>query len=155
MDNRNGARTTISQAAQAQAAAPRRSIDDTRTPVDNVDGLVSAPDDAGGISGGGEGSDARGTARDDEEKEGPPPPGEVLSMRAIDDSAGKLGKAFAAAGVEAVLLRPDGHIAWLSHRRDTVGDSDEREGRGYSVLAEELGRALNAVYGWSDRTATK
>ncbi|CAM9132737.1 unnamed protein product, partial [Hapterophycus canaliculatus] len=42
----------------------------------------------------------------------------VLSMHAVDGSAaGNLGEAFVAVGAEAVLIRPDGHIAWLAPRR--------------------------------------
>lgn len=68
-------------------------------------------------------------------------PGLVLSMRAIDDSDGSLGEAFATSGAEAVLIRPDGHIAWVGQRRNTRDETDKEMDR-----ARDLGRALDAVF---------
>ncbi|CBJ25915.1 Monooxygenase [Ectocarpus siliculosus] len=72
----------------------------------------------------------------------PTQPGWVLPMRAVDGSGGKLGEALAAARTEAVLLRPDGHIAWLAPRR-TGGTG---KGEGDPALVGDLERALGAVY---------
>lgn len=68
-------------------------------------------------------------------------PGLVLSMRAIDDDDGNLGEAFATAGAEALLIRPDGHIAWVGQRRNTRDETGEEVDR-----ARDLGRALDAVF---------
>lgn len=75
--------------------------------------------------------------------------GQVLSMHAIDDGAGRLGKAFAAAGTEAVLLRPDGHIAWLGLGLgcgSKLGSRGEGEDWSDCVLVQELRGALDTVY---------
>eukprot|EP00903_Cladosiphon_okamuranus_P019518 g17949.t1 len=75
------------------------------------------------------------------------PKGPVLSMHAIDDGAGRLGKAFAAAGAEAILLRPDGHIAWLGlnvgSKLGSCGQAGEHDD---PVLVQELRSALDTVY---------
>lgn len=63
-------------------------------------------------------------------------------MRAVDGNGGKLAEALAAARTEAVLLRPDGHIAWLAPRR-TGGKG---KGEGDPALVGDLERALGAVY---------
>ncbi|CAM9098191.1 unnamed protein product [Laminaria digitata] len=68
-------------------------------------------------------------------------PGLVVSMNAVDDSDGNLGEAFAAAGAEAVLVRPDGHIAWVAQRKNTRDEIGEEVDR-----ARDLGRALDAVF---------
>lgn len=68
-------------------------------------------------------------------------PGLVLSMCAIDDDDGNLGEAFATAGAEAVLIRPDGHIAWVGQRRNTRDETGEEVD-----CARDLGRALDAVF---------
>ena len=79
--------------------------------------------------------------------------GQVLSMYAIDDGAGSLGKAFGAAGVEAVLLRPDGHIAWLGLGLD-VGSKHGARGEVVQcrepTLVRELRSALDTVYHGED-----
>lgn len=67
-------------------------------------------------------------------------PGLVVSMRALDDSYGSLHEAFAAAGTEAVLIRPDGHIAWVARRNESCDETDEIN------RARGLGRALDAVF---------
>ncbi|CAN0513684.1 unnamed protein product [Ectocarpus sp. 8 AP-2014] len=72
----------------------------------------------------------------------PTQPGWVLPMRAVDGSGGKLAEALAAARTEAVLLRPDGHVAWLAPRR-TGG---KWKGEGDPALVGDLERALGAVY---------
>lgn len=76
---------------------------------------------------------------------------QVLSMHAIDDSTGRLGKAFAAAGAEAILLRPDGHIAWLGRGLgldfgSNLGSRGEGLERSDTELVQELRRALDTVY---------
>lgn len=65
---------------------------------------------------------------------------DVLSMVAVDDRGESLGKLFAAEGLEAVLLRPDGHVAWIACRRNSNGHGD---------LAGDLRRALDAICGGS------
>lgn len=72
-------------------------------------------------------------------------------MHGIDDSAGSLGKAFATAGAEAILLRPDGHIAWLglglgSAVGSNRGSDGERGECSDLALVRELRRALDTVY---------
>lgn len=70
-------------------------------------------------------------------------PGLVLSMHATDDHDGNLGKAFAAAGAQAVLLRPDGHVSWIAEQ--STDSTNYEEGEGYEPKGE-LGSALKAVY---------
>lgn len=68
-------------------------------------------------------------------------PGLILPMRAVDDASGRLGDAFSGAHAEAVLLRPDGHVAWVSpssEAHDSVGDEDHLRGA--------LRNALSTVY---------
>lgn len=69
------------------------------------------------------------------------PEGIVIPMLAVDGSAVNVAKAFADACAEAVLLRPDGHVAWISRRNGTPDgksvQSDSREG---------LRRALESVF---------
>lgn len=67
--------------------------------------------------------------------------GSVLSMRAVDDSSRSIGKAFAAARAEAVLLRPDGHIAWVAARPANGLDV----GKEHDAIGD-LGLALDTVY---------
>ncbi|CAM9345015.1 unnamed protein product [Ectocarpus fasciculatus] len=79
---------------------------------------------------------------DDCDESVPTQPGRVLPMRAVDGSGGKLAEALAAARTEAVLLRPDGHIAWLAPRQT----AEKGKGAGDPALVEDLERALDAVY---------
>lgn len=69
------------------------------------------------------------------------PEGIVMPMLAVDGSAGNIAKAFADADADAVLLRPDGHVAWVSRRNGTPdGKSVQRDSR------EGLRRALESVF---------
>lgn len=81
-----------------------------------------------------------------------------LAMLAVDDDARSLGNAFAAEGIEAVLLRPDGHVSWVarvgSGSRDTIASVEDsvtssaggdREGKdGELVMA--FRQALEATF---------
>lgn len=90
------------------------------------------------LVGGGESSGANGTVQ-----------GQVLSMCAVDDNAGNLSKAFAAAETKAILLRPDGHIAWLARCQQLHLSSrscDETGACNNPAGVKELRRALDAVY---------
>lgn len=73
--------------------------------------------------------------------EGTEGPAIVLSMRAMDDSVGNLSKAFGSAGVEAVLLRPDGHVSWMAPWSNPLIEAGEE----YDPV-RELRRALDAIY---------
>lgn len=147
LDHRSSTSTTPVTSSEHLSAEARAAVA-TEGPQQSADGrsnlaikrLDSISSDATDAAGDWKRSDTRVAVRG----------GQVLSMHAIDDSAGRLGKAFAAAGVEAVLLRPDGHIAWLGLRLgfgSKLGNRGERGGCGDTVpAAQELRSALDAVY---------
>ena len=62
----------------------------------------------------------------------------LMAIRAVDASGGALGRAFALADAEAVLIRPDGHIGWAAPRGTALG----KQGHARQRLTE----ALKTVY---------
>eukprot|EP00752_Nemacystus_decipiens_P018294 g16411.t1 len=142
------ARAALSAEGPQQAADARLNLVATRLASNPRDKTNAAGDDEVDAEGDSDGErpDTRAAV----------PRGQVLSMHAIDDGTGKLGKAFAAAGVEAVLLRPDGHIAWLGSRLDVArkrGSRDDGVECLEPVLVRELRSALDTVYQGVDHIA--
>lgn len=131
--------TTISELVDAEARAAVAAEDKRLDLVATRFGSKSSDETFPAAGGDGEGFDTRAVV----------PEGPVLSMHAMDDGAGRLGKAFAAAGAEAVLLRPDGHIAWLGlglsvgSKLGSCGQAGECSD---PVLVQELRSALDTVY---------
>lgn len=79
----------------------------------------------------------------------------LLSLLAEDDDAGSLGKAFDREGIEAALLRPDGHISWVARvnssnlavvGENTRGPEVDGVDDGHTLVMD-LRRALDSCFG--------